>query len=119
MIKENEEYIIQPPLEFRDDYKPLPKLRTKTATKKPTPYPRTKITFRAKALTSGFESFNVKMKNNKDPLLQLFNTSLFIENFIKNLLKEKKGLKFNQTLAISFIRPTTDRDAFDRDAEVR
>ena len=34
MVKEYEENIIQPPLEFRDDYKPVPKPRTKTTTKK-------------------------------------------------------------------------------------
>ena len=34
-------------------------------------------------------------------------------------MNEKKGLKFNQTLEITFIRPTTDRDELDKDAEVR
>ena len=67
-VKEYEENIIQPPLEFRDDYKPVPKPRTKTTTKKPVSYPRTQITFRPKALKSSIESFNVNVRSNKDPL---------------------------------------------------
>ena len=39
MVQDYEENIILPPLEFRDDYKPIPKPRTK----KPVPLPRTKI----------------------------------------------------------------------------
>ena len=36
MVQDYEENIILPPLEFRDDYKPIPKPRTK----KPVPLPR-------------------------------------------------------------------------------
>jgi len=38
MVQNYEENIILPPPEFRDDYKPVPKPRTK----KPVPLPRTK-----------------------------------------------------------------------------
>ena len=31
----------------------------------------------------------------------------------------KKGIKFNQTLEITFIRLTTDRDELDKDADIR
>lgn len=48
--------IIEPPIEFQDNYKPVPKPRIKT--KQPVPYPRTKITPLAKALKSGVETFN-------------------------------------------------------------
>ena len=34
-------------------------------------------------------------------------------------MKEKKGIKFNQTLEITFIRLTTDRDELDKDADIR
>ena len=34
-------------------------------------------------------------------------------------MNEKKGLKLNQTLEITFIRPTTDRDELDKDAGIR
>ena len=55
MVQDYEENIILPPLEFRDDYKPIPKPRTKKPvplprTKKPVPLPRTKIKKVDKAL---------------------------------------------------------------------
>lgn len=34
-------------------------------------------------------------------------------------MNEKKGLKFNQTLEITFVRPTTDCDELDKDADIR
>ena len=46
MVQEYEDNIILPPLEFRDDYKPMAKPRTK----KPVTSPRTKIEQVAKAL---------------------------------------------------------------------
>ena len=46
MVQDYEDNIILPPLEFRDDYKPIPKPRTK----QPTPLPRTKIEQVDKAL---------------------------------------------------------------------
>ena len=42
MIQDYEENIIAPPIEFRDDYKPIPKPRTIKPVK-PTPAPRTKV----------------------------------------------------------------------------
>ena len=53
MVQEYEDNIILPPLEFRDDYKPIPKPRTK----KPVPLPRTKIEQVAKALKGYTKSF--------------------------------------------------------------
>lgn len=34
-------------------------------------------------------------------------------------MEEKKYLEFNQTLEVTFIRPTTDRDQLDKDAKVQ
>ena len=53
MAQEYEDNIILPPLEFRDDYKPVPTPRTK----KPVPLPRTKIDQVAKALKGYTKSF--------------------------------------------------------------
>ena len=64
MVQDYEDNIILPPLEFRDDYKPIPKPRTK----KPVPLPRTKIEQLAKALKGYTKSFKISIKNNKDPL---------------------------------------------------
>ena len=41
MVQQNEENIILPPIEFRDDYKPIPAPRTKKTSEKPVPAPRT------------------------------------------------------------------------------
>ena len=70
MVQDYEENIILPPLEFRDDYKPIPKPRTK----KQVPLPSTKIEQVAKALKGYTKSFEIGIKNNKDPLTQLQNT---------------------------------------------
>ena len=82
MIQAYEDNIIQPPLEFRDDYKPVPKPRTKT----PVPTPRTKIEQVAKAMTGYTKSFEIGVKNDKDPLRQLQNTRKAIENHLINVI---------------------------------
>ena len=61
MIKEYEENIILPPLEFRDDYKP----------RKPVALPRTKIVKTKQALKGYTESYEISIKNYRDPLIQL------------------------------------------------
>ena len=100
MVQAYEDNIIQPPLEFRDDYKPVPKPRTKT----PVPTPRTKIEQVAKAMTGYTKSFEIGIKNNKDPLTQLQNTRKAIENHIKSILTSMKGLKFVETLKVTFTK---------------
>ena len=61
MVQDYEDNIIQPPLEFRDDYKPVPLPRTK----KPTPLPRTKIEQVTKALKGYTKSFEISIINNR------------------------------------------------------
>ena len=70
MAQEYEDNIILPPLEFRDDYKPIPLPRTK----KTVPLPRTKIEQTDKALKGYTKSYEISIKNTKDPLVQLQNT---------------------------------------------
>ena len=41
MVQQYEDNIIQPPSEFREDYKPIPKQRTKKTSQAPIPTPRT------------------------------------------------------------------------------
>ena len=100
MVQDYEDNIIQPPSEFRDDYKPIPKPRTK----KPVPLLRTKIEEKAKAMSGYTKSYEIKIKNNKDPLEQLKNTRKAIENHIKNIIESKKGLKFVETLKVTFTK---------------
>ena len=100
----NNDNIIHPPLEFRDDYKPIPKPRTK----KPVPSPRTKIEQVAKAMKGYTKSFEIGIKNNKDPLAQLQNTRKAIEHHIRNILESMKGLKFVETLKVTFKKLVKD-----------
>ena len=80
MVKEYEDNIISPPPEFRDDNKPIPAPRTKKPlqapipaprTKKPVPEKRTIISQVEKALKGYTQSFDVELRDKKDPLLQL------------------------------------------------
>ena len=103
MAKEYEENIILPPPEFRDDYKPVPTPRTKQhAVKKPVPTPRTKIEQTDKALKGYTKSYEISIKNNKDPLAQMQNTRKAIEHRVITLLNEMKGLKYVETLKVTF-----------------
>ena len=107
MAKEYEENIILPPIEFMDDYKPVPASRTykpvpAPRTYKPVPTPRTKIEQTDKALKGYTKSYEISIKNNKDPLTQMQNTRKAIEHRVITLLNEMKGLKYVETLKVTF-----------------
>ena len=104
MVQDYEDNIILPPLEFRDDYKPIPKPRTK----KPVPTPRTKIEQVAKAMKGYTKSFEIGIKNNKDPLAQPQYTRKAIEHHVRNILESMKGLKFVETLKVTFKKLVKD-----------
>ena len=109
MVHAYEDNIILPPLEFRDDYKPVPAPRTvkpvpAPRTKKPVPAPRTKIEQVDKALKGYTKSFEISIKNNKDPLVQLQNTRKAIAYYIISTLTSMKGLKFVETLKVTFTK---------------
>ena len=98
MTKEYEENIILPPMQFRDDYKPIPAPRSK----KPVPTPRTIIKQTDKALKGYTKSYEISIKNNKDPLAQMQNTRKAIEHSVISLLDEMKGLKYVETVKVTF-----------------
>ena len=103
MVKRYEENIILPPMQFRDDYKPVPTPRTKkNSAKKPVPTPRTIIKQTDKALKGFTKSFEIDIKSNKDPLTQMQNTRKAVERYVTNLLNEIKGLKYVETLKVTF-----------------
>ena len=102
MVKQYEENIILPPPEFRDNYKPIPALRTKKPMDKQVPAPRTKIVQTDKALKGYTKSYEISIKNNKDPLAQMQNTRKAIEHRAITLLNEMKGLKYVETLKVTF-----------------
>ena len=103
MVKQYEENIILPPPKFRDNYKPIPAPRNKqNAVKKPVPAPRTIIQQIDKALKGYTKSFEIGIRNNKDPLIQMQNTRKAIEQRVMTLLNEIKGLKYVETLKVTF-----------------
>ena len=110
MVQDYENNIILPPLEFRDKpvpaprtNKPVPAPRTKRL---PVPAPRTIIEQTDKALKGFTKSYEIGVKNNKDPLVQLQNTRKAVANHIENILTSMKGLKFVETLRVTFEKET-------------
>ena len=109
MVKQYEENIILPPPEFRNDYKPVPAPRSKQhVVKKPVPTPRTNIEQTKNASKGYTKSYEISIKNNKDPLKQLTDTSKAIEFHIKKQLDEMKGFKYFETLKVTFEKQSGD-----------
>ena len=117
MVQQYEDNIISPPPEFRDDYKPIPAPRTKKPlqapiptprTKKPVPEKRTIISQVEKALKGYTQSFDVELRDKKDPLLQS-QKSRAVEYLFNNLLVQTKGFKFVETLQVKFVKHSNDK----------
>ena len=117
MVKEYEDNIIFPPPKFRDDHKPIPLPRTKKPSQAPIPTPRTKkpsekpvpekrtiISQVEKALKGYTQSFDVELRDKKDPLLQLQKSRKAVEYLFNNLLVQTKGFKFVETLQVKFVK---------------
>ena len=91
-----------PPSEWLEEIEQLNKPVPAPRTKKPVPAPRTKIEQTDKALKGFTKSYEINIKNNKDPLVQLQNTRKAVANHIENILISMKGLKFAETLIVTF-----------------
>ena len=102
MVQDYEKNIITPPIPAPRSKKPVPAPRTK----KPVPAPRTKIEQTAKALKGYTKSYEINVKNEKDPLIQLNNTRKAVAKHIENILTSMKGLKFAETLRVTFEKQT-------------
>ena len=117
MVKDYENTIIKPPVQFRDRPivqprnniipppkqfadTPVPKPRMKKMA--PVPTQRTQITEVARAFKGYTKSYEVGIKNETDPLIQMSSTRLSIAHFMKQLLTQMKGIKFIETLTIYF-----------------
>ena len=128
MVKEYED-IIQPPEQFRDGYKPIPKPRTDSPlqmrrppkpTRKPPPppipqvedhiinVPVPKIKELNKALKGHAKSYGIELQDNSNPLNHFTKTKELVESHLENLLKDKKGFKFIETLEITFEKDSID-----------
>ena len=123
MVKEYEDNIISPPPQFRDDHKPIPLPRTKKPSQAPIPAPRTKkqtsekpvpekrtiISQVEKALKGYTQSFDVELRDKKDPLLQSQKSRRAVEYLFNNLLVQTKGFKFVETLQVKFVKHSNDK----------
>ena len=118
MVQQYEDNIIIPPPEFRDDYKPIPAPRTKKPLQAPIPAPRTKKTVPEKrtiisqvekALKGYTQSFDVELRDKKDPLLQSQKSRRAVEYLFNNLLVQTKGFKFVETLQVKFVKYSNDK----------
>ena len=122
MVQQYEDNIIIPPPELRDDYKPIPATRTKKPLQAPIPTPRTKkpsekpvpekrtiISQVEKALKGYTQSFDVELRDKKDPLLQSQKSRRAVEYLFNNLLVQTKGFKFVETLQVKFIKHSNNK----------
>ena len=130
MVQQYEDNVISPPPQFRDDYKPIPLPRTKKPLQAPIPTPRTKKPLQApiptprtkkpsekrtiisqveKALKGYTQSFDVELRDKKDPLLQLQKSRRAVEYLFNNLLVQTKGFKFVETLQVKFVKYSNDK----------
>ena len=109
MVQQYEDNIIIPPPEFRDDHKPIPLPRTKKPSEKPVPEKRTIISQVEKALKGYTQSFDVELRDKKDPLLQSQKSRKAVEYLFNNLLVQTKGFKFVETLQVKFVKDSDDK----------
>ena len=100
MVQQYEDNIIQPPSEFRDDHKPIPA---------PIPEKRTIISQVEKALRGHTKSFDIQLRDEKDPLIQSQKSRKAINHLFKNLLIQTKGFKFVETLQVKFVKYSNDK----------
>ena len=105
MVQQYEDNIIQPPSEFRDDHKPIPAPKTE----KPIPEKRTIISQVEKALRGHTKSFDIQLRDEKDPLIQSQKSRKAISHLFKNLLIQTKGFKFVETLQVKFVKYSNDK----------
>ena len=118
MVQQYEDNIISPPPEFRDDYKPLSSTKNQKNIK--SSYSNTKnqktkrkknyISQVEKALKGYTKSFDVELRDNKDPLLQLQKSRRAVEYLFNNLLVQTKGFKFVETLQVKFVKQSNDKN---------
>ena len=68
------------------------------------PQKRTIITQMQQALEGYTKSFNIELRDNKDPLVQLQESRKAIEYLFNNQLKIFKGFKYVETLQVKFVK---------------
>lgn len=106
MVQEFEDNIIPPLVEIRDGWKPTLIPRKKVVV--PGAALRTKIEGKSKSLKEYTKSFKIGVNNDTDPFKQNTGTRKAIQYRLAQLLGEMKGLKFVETLIITFEKISQD-----------
>ena len=110
MVKEYEDNIIAPPPEFRDEpVSPEPSEFKDELIFAP------KIDEINQALKGYTKSYEIDVVNEKDPLVQLHKTRPAVRQKMKNILGSMKGLKFIETLKVTFEK-ISDEEVLSRTA---
>ena len=130
------DYIIQPPEQFRDGYKPPKPTRRPPPppeqirnyiiqppkqfrdkppkpTRRPPPPPiaTPKIKELNKAIKGYAKSYGIELLDNSNPLNHFTKTKELVESYLENLLKNMKGFKFVETLEMTFEKDSIDSKA--------
>ena len=116
MVQQYEVNVSSPPT----DYKPIPAPRTQKSIdayipskpSQPIPTPPKKRTIIAQiqqALQGFTKSFDIELRDNKDPLVQLQESRKAIEYLFNDQLKMTKGFKYVETLQVKFTKLSNDR----------
>ena len=66
------------------------------------------FTQKEKALQGFTKSYEISLASRQDPLIQLQSTRSLIKNNLLKVLNEMKGLKFNESLKITFVKQKGD-----------
>ena len=112
-------FFFLPQIEFRDNYKPSTAPRTKKFHTKPIAAPRTKIVEKEQALKGFTKSYEISIKNDKDPLLHFQNTRKAVEIHMETILTSMKGLKFVETMKVTFIKQTVPEEKTIKSGKLR
>ena len=91
-------------------YRPIPAPRTKK--QHPIAVPQTKIGEKRKALKGFTKSYEIRLKTDRDALVQLQNTRLAISRLFNTILNNTKGFKFVETLKVTFVKRKDDDNIY-------
>lgn len=75
----------------------------------PIPLERTQITHTKKVFKVLTKSYEISLKSDKDPLVQLQGKRLAIGKFFGDILKKTKGFNFVETMKVVFIKRKDDK----------
>ena len=91
-------------------YRSIPAPITKK--QKPIAAPRTKISEKRRALKGFTKSYEIDLKTDRDALVLLQNTRLTISKLFNTILNNRKGLKFVETLKVTFVKRKDDDNIY-------